>query len=61
MGKLWTYTYANNAKALRDYIIINKKWINSILNCEAYSSFKGLSTDEKIVTAKIQLEYNTNN
>ena len=34
-GKLWTYTYPNNAKAQIDYILINKKWINSSLNCEA--------------------------
>ena len=31
--KLLTYTYANNAKAQIDYILINKKWINSTLNC----------------------------
>ena len=42
MGKLWTYTYTNNAKAQIDYILINKKWINSALNCEAYSSFEGV-------------------
>ena len=31
-GKLWTYTYANNADAQIDYIHINKKWNNSALN-----------------------------
>ena len=31
-GKLWTYSYANNAKAQIDYILINKKWNNSALN-----------------------------
>ena len=44
-GKLWTYTYANNTKAQIDYVLINKKWKNSALNCEAYSSFEGVSTD----------------
>ena len=43
--KLWTYTYANNTKALIDYVFINKKWNNSALNCEAYSSF-GKNTTE---------------
>ena len=43
--KLWTYTYANNAKAQIDYILINKKEINSALNCEAYFSFEGVSSD----------------
>ena len=46
-GKLWTDTYANNAKAQIDYILINKKWNNSALNCEAYCY--------RIVTAKIRL------
>ena len=34
---------------------MNKKWINSALNCEAYSSFKGASSDHRIVRAKICL------
>ena len=50
-GKLWTYTYANNTKAQIDYVLINKKWKNSALNCEANSSFEGVSTDHRIVTA----------
>ena len=54
-GKLWTYTYANNAKAQRDYILMNKKWINSVLNYEAFFSFEGASSDHQIVTAKICL------
>ena len=52
-GKLWTYTYANNANAQIDYILINKKWNNSALNCEVYSSFEGMSTNHQIVMAKI--------
>ena len=47
-GKLWTYTYANNTKDQIDYVLINKKWKNSAMNCEAYSSFKGVSTDHRI-------------
>ena len=55
-GKLWNYTYANNDnKAQIDYVFINKKWKNSAMNCEAYSSFKGMSSDHRIVTAKIRL------
>ena len=53
-GKVWTYTYANNSKAQIDYILINKKWKNSAMNCEAYSSFEGVSSDHRIVTAKIR-------
>ena len=54
-GKLWTYTYANNTKAQIDYVFIDKKWNNSTLNCEAYSSFEGVSSDHRIVMAKIRL------
>ena len=51
-GKLWTYTYPNNTKAQIDYVFINKKWKNSAVNCEAYSSFEGASSNHRIVTAK---------
>ena len=59
-GKLWTYTYANNTKAQIDYVLINKKWKNSAMNCEAYSSFEGVSTNHRIVTAKIRLSLRKN-
>ena len=59
-GQLWTYTYANNSKAQIDYVFINKKWKNSAMNCEAYSSFKGVSSDQQIVTAKIRLSLRKN-
>ena len=59
-GKLWTYTYANNSKTQIDYILINKKWKNSAMNCEAYSSFEGVSSDHRIVTAKIRLSLRRN-
>ena len=52
-GKLWTYSNTNNAKARIYYILMNKKWINSALNCEADSSFEGVSSDHRIVIAKI--------
>ena len=54
-GKLWTYSYANSTKAQIDYILINKKRNASALNCESYSSFKGVSSDHQIVMVKIQL------
>ena len=59
-GKLWTYTYANNTIAQIDYIFIDKKWNNSTLNCEVYSSFKGMSSNHWIVTAKIRLSLRKN-
>ena len=52
--KLWTYTYANNKRQV-DNVFINKKWINSTLNCLAYSTFESVSFDHRIVRAKIRL------
>ena len=54
-GKLWTYTYANNSK-----VFMNKKWKNSVINFEAYSSSEGVSSDQRIVTAKIRLSLRKN-
>ena len=59
-GKLWTYTYANKSKAQIDYVLINRKWKNSAMNCEAYSSFEGVSSDHRIVTAKVRLSLRKN-
>ena len=59
-GKLWTYTYANNSKVQIDYVFINKKWKNSVMNCEVYSSFKGVSFNHQIVMAKIWLSLRKN-
>ena len=59
-GKLWTYTYTNNSKAQIDYIFIKKKWKNSAMNCETYSSFEGVSSDHQIVTAKLRLSLRKN-
>ena len=58
--KLWTYTFAKNTKAQIDYVFINKKWNNNALNCEACSSFEGVSSNHRIVTAKIRLSLRRN-
>ena len=55
-GKLWTYiSYMNNRKSQIDYILVNRKWKNSIHNCEAYNSFSSLGSDHRLLTAKIKL------
>ena len=51
---LWTYTNPNKSKELLDYILINKMQINTTLNCDAYSSFEGVSSNHWI-TAKIPM------
>ena len=59
-GKLWTYTYVNYSKAQIDYVFINKKWKNCAMNCKAYSSFEDVSSDHRIVTAKIRISLRKN-
>ena len=45
----------NNRKSQIDYILVNRKWKNSIHNCEAYNSFSSLGSDHRLLTAKIKL------
>ena len=40
-GKIMDLHNANNNKAQIDYVFINKKWKNSAMTCEAFSSFGG--------------------
>ena len=56
-GKLLTYTYAKNTKAQIDYVFINKKWNDSALNCEAYSSFDGASPITELSRSRYDLAY----
>ena len=45
----------NRCWLFNTYVLINKKWKNSAMNCEAYSSVEGVSSDHRIHTAKIRL------
>ncbi len=59
-GKLWTINYGNGSKGQIDYILVNRKWLNSVMNSEAYSSFESINSDHRIVTARIRLSVCTN-
>ena len=52
-GKLWTHTLPCGQKSEIDYILVNTKWKNSALNCEAYNTFSTVGSDHRIVTAKL--------
>ena len=55
-GKLWTYlSDMNGRKTQVDYILVNKKWKNSVHNVEAYNSFASIGSDHRLLTAKIRL------
>ena len=59
-GKLWTFKdRATDALRQLDYILIRKKWRNSLLNAEAYNSFSSVGSDHRVVCAKIRLSLRT--
>ena len=43
-----------------DYIIIRKKWTNSLLNAEPYNSFSSIGSDHRIMSARIRLSLRAN-
>ena len=57
-GKLWRYiSDMNGLKFQVDYTLINRKWKNSIKNCEAYSSFSSIGSDHQIVSARVKISF----
>ena len=55
-GKLWTFRdNATNSCRQLDYILVRKKWRNSVKNAEAYNSFNTARSDHRVVTANVRL------
>lgn len=55
-GKMWTFMSDGTlSKGLIDYIMIRKKWRNSLKNTEAYNFFNSLGSDHRVVICKLQL------
>lgn len=59
-SKLWTIEYANGSKGQIDYVLINKKWKNSVIYSVTYSSFDTLNSDHCIVTASVRFSLRAN-
>ena len=55
-GKQWISICPNSTKAQLDYILINKKLINTAHNSEAYFSFSGVSSNYRIVLTWLNTE-----
>ena len=55
MGKRWSFEDPKGKNYLLDYILVNSKWKNSVMNSECYSSFASIGSDHRIVSAKIRL------
>ena len=56
-GRLWTHKRPNGQLAQIDYILVRRKWINSVKNSRAYRSFEGIGSDHRIVSCKCQISY----
>ncbi|XP_072016342.1 craniofacial development protein 2-like [Amphiura filiformis] len=54
-GKLWTFCSPAGSKYQLDYILLRKKWRNSLLNAEAYNTVSSVGSDHRIVTSRIRL------
>ena len=55
--KLWTFEYPSGQRAQLDYILVRKKWQNSIRKCRPYSSFSTVGSDHRIVSADVILSF----
>ena len=60
VGQLWTHKAPNKTLAQLDYVLINKKWKNSVKNCREYNSFISVASDHRIVISNIQLSLRAN-
>ncbi|ELU02058.1 hypothetical protein CAPTEDRAFT_218117 [Capitella teleta] len=55
-GKRWTYQdRCTGTKRQLGYILVRRKWRNSVLNAEPYSSFCSVGSDHRVVSMKVRL------
>ena len=55
-GKLWTFKdRAAGSRRQLDYLLVRKKWRNSIMNSEAYNTFCSVGSDHRVVCASVRL------
>ena len=55
MGKRWFFEDPKGNHYLLDYILVNSKWKNCVLNSEAYSIFESVGSDHSVIAARIRL------
>ena len=54
---MWLENIPSSTGSLRqlDYILVRRKWRNSVQNAEAYNTFSTVGSDHRVVCAKIKL------
>ena len=60
LGKRWSFEDPKGKRYLLDYILVNSKWKNSIMNTECYSSFASTGSDHRVVTTEVRLSLRAN-
>ena len=55
VGKRWKFEDPKKMRYQLDYILINSKWKNSVMNVKPYSSFASVGSDHRVVTIKLRL------
>ncbi|XP_029317080.1 craniofacial development protein 2-like [Cottoperca gobio] len=55
MGKRSGYRYATGMQRQLDYILVRRRWRNSILNAEPYSTFNSVGSDHRVVSMRVRL------
>ena len=56
MGKRWTFQdRPTGMKRQLDYILVRRKWRNSILNAEPYNTFNSVGSDHRVVSMRVRL------
>ncbi len=57
-NKMWTHLSDGTlTKGQIDYILIRRKWKNSLKNTEAYNTFQSLGSDHRVVVSKIKVSF----
>ena len=47
----------NHRKTQIDFILVSKKWKNSVKNVEAYNTFSSIGSDHRVLTARIKMSF----
>ncbi|KAJ8416741.1 hypothetical protein AAFF_G00326190 [Aldrovandia affinis] len=56
MGKRWTFQdRATGMLRQLDYILVRRKWRNSVRNTETYSTFNSVGSDHRVVSMRLRL------
>ena len=57
-NKMWTHLSDGTLnKGQIDYILIRRKWKNSLKNTEVYNTFQSLGSDHRVVVSKVKVSF----